>query len=89
MAVFNASKKPGLAQKAALLVTHLGGNVIFTANIERGINTNLVLAKDEVNSVAFRRLSQIFAPQCLKEKCAILDNPDIINSRAECWRRSE
>lgn len=83
IAVFNASKKPKVAQKAATMISHLGGNVIFTANIESQIKTNLVLVKDKVNNATFKRLSQIFAPECIKKKCAILNSPDIINSRAD------
>lgn len=83
VAVFNASKKPGLAQKAAFLITHLGGNVIFTANTDHETKTNLVVAKDGINNLTLKRLSQIFAPVCIKKKCAILSSPDIINSRAD------
>ncbi|MBI2017974.1 LCP family protein [Candidatus Daviesbacteria bacterium] len=83
VAVFNASKKPGIAQKVANLISHLGGNVIFTTNASSEIRTSLVLSNDGTISPTLIRLSQIFAPHCLKVKCAILNDPDIANSRAD------
>lgn len=83
VAVFNASKKPGVAQKASQLITHLGGNVIFAANAGKKIQTSVVISKDLDKAATYKRLSQIFAPPCLRTKCAILDDPEIVNSRAD------
>lgn len=84
VAIFNATGKPGAAQKAGLLISHLGGNVIFTANANTpDLNKSFIFTKEPMESPTYQRLSQIFAPSCLKKKCDILDDLDILNSRAE------
>ncbi len=83
IAVFNASGKPGKAQKVANLISHLGGNVIYTANAEKQIKTSVIVSNNALESLTQKRLSQIFAPECLKIKCVIINDPDIISSRAE------
>lgn len=84
IAIFNATQKSGVAQKASLLISHLGGNVIFTANAGTSdLNKSLIFTKEQSKSQTYQRLGQIFAPSCLRKKCDILNDPDILNSRAE------
>lgn len=82
VAVFNATQKIGVAQKAATLISHLGGNVIFTTNARGDFAQSMVLTKQS-ESLTFKRLAQIFSPVCLREKCDILDDPEIQGSRAD------
>ncbi len=57
IAVLNATGKPQLAQKAARLITNLGGNVIITANASQRLkNTQL----QGLPSATLKRLRQIF-----------------------------
>jgi hypothetical protein len=58
IAVFNATNRPLLAQKAARLITNLGGNVIITSNAEEKIKQTQILGD---KSKTLKRLKQIFA----------------------------
>lgn len=57
VAVFNATNHPGLAQKAARLITNLGGNVIIIANSEKKYARSQVFGQP---SATLTRLTQIF-----------------------------
>ncbi len=70
--VYNATRYPGLALKAARIITNMGGNVIVTANISFQ-KTSMVQAEED--SFTSRKLGQIFAPNCLQSlKCSIIDH---------------
>lgn len=74
IAVFNATNQPLLAQKAARLISNLGGNVIITTNADR------VFAKttlEGVKSATLERLRQIFI---LDDK---ISTKETVTSRAE------
>lgn len=59
IAVFNATNRPQLAQKAARLITNLGGNVIITSNAENKLTKTYISGS---KSLTLKRLEQIFAP---------------------------
>ncbi|MBI2040233.1 LytR C-terminal domain-containing protein [Candidatus Microgenomates bacterium] len=57
VAVFNATDYPQLAQKAARLITNMGGNVIMVTNAPQRLDKTKVVGE---NSVTLKRLVQIF-----------------------------
>lgn len=80
IAVFNATDYPQLAQKAARLITSLGGNVIITANAQRNyLKTQVVGEK----SATLTRLQQIFDLGCrIDPKCDKI-GPGVEEERAQ------
>lgn len=93
IAVFNATEYPQLAQKAARLITNLGGNVIVTANTEKAYAKTQVIGKI---GLTLTRLNQMFDLGCSKDsKCVKICQPntqssvscvkdtDVENSRAQ------
>jgi hypothetical protein len=62
--IFNATDHPGLAEKAARLITNAGGRVVFTTNSADKQKNNLVVGKPSVTTT---RLTQLFAPDCLNQ----------------------
>lgn len=78
--VLNGTSHPGLGEDVARIVTNMGGNVIFTANTETHQDQTIVTASDK--SFTSIRLMEVFAPKCLKDKCAIVD-PKVSFSRAQ------
>lgn len=86
IAIFNATKYPGLASHAARLVTNLGGNVISVSNSTQELTASKVYLQEELSiqqyQHTFNRMSQMFAPSCLKQSC-LIDDPKIVNSRAQ------
>lgn len=85
VAVFNATDTPGLAQKAARVISNLGGNVIIISSLKsKNLQKSLVLVKDNAPSYSSERLKEIFSPECINSyKCDILEDTDITNSRAQ------
>lgn len=76
IAIFNATDHPGLAQKAARIITNIGGDVIITSNSEKLFkNTQIAGPK----SKTLDRLKQIFSLS------GIIDSTDkdLVSSRAE------
>lgn len=65
VAIFNATNKPLLAQKAKRLITNLGGNVISVENAPKNIKNTYVTGQ---NSKTLKRLVQIFSSNC-SDKC--------------------
>ncbi|KKS69011.1 hypothetical protein A3A14_00675 [Candidatus Daviesbacteria bacterium RIFCSPLOWO2_01_FULL_43_38] len=61
--ILNATDHPGLAEKAARVVTNIGGRVILTGNLEERQHNSFVLGKDGYTQT---RLSQVFAPACIQ-----------------------
>ncbi len=72
VAIFNATDHPGLAADAARVITNLGGNVIFTANITTHLQESLMVYKNP--SQTENRLGQIFSPRCLDQSCQVNDS---------------
>ncbi len=79
VAIFNATNHPGISMLASRIITNLGGNVVLTATTDQSQPKSVVLGE---SSLTLRRLTQIFAPWCLKTKCANLD-PKVQSSRAQ------
>lgn len=65
--IFNATDHPGLAEKAARIITNMGGRVVFTSNY-KALDKTLVLGK---KSYTFSRAAKIFAPSCLGSSCKV------------------
>ncbi len=63
IAISNGTSHPLLAQKAARIVTNLGGNVIITSNTDQKFDKTYVTGKD---SKTLARLAQIFNSNCKK-----------------------
>lgn len=82
VAIFNATAHPGLAVDVARIVTNLGSNAIIVSNTENILQKSLVVSDNYRDSLTFKRLSQIFAPDCFKTSCQVND-PKIKNSRAQ------
>lgn len=57
IAIFNATNHPQLAQKAARIITNMGGNVIITANWDQALNKCQIFGEQ---SKTLQRLLQIF-----------------------------
>lgn len=76
IAIFNSTKYPGLAQKAARLISNIGGDVIITANGQEAIKKTQIIGPQ---SKTLERLRQIFNSSDIidpKEK-------DLSSSRAD------
>lgn len=85
IAIFNATNFPGLASHAARMITNLGGNVVSVSNSAQQLADSKVFLKDPSTKQyqhTAARMSQIFAPNCLKASCQV-DDPKIVNSRAQ------
>lgn len=76
IAIFNSTSHPGLAQKAARLITNIGGDVIITSNGQDILKNTQVLGSE---SKTLHRLKQIF------ERGSIIEHKseEIVESRAE------
>lgn len=61
--VFNATDYPGLAEKAAKIITNLGGRVIFTSNAPEVASKSMVLAKKSYTSDYLSEKFRLFCPQ--------------------------
>lgn len=74
VAVFNSTDFPGLAQKAARIISNLGGNVIMSTNGSNNEDKTIVYVKDiEENAATPQVLGQIFASDCSDSlKCDII-----------------
>jgi len=57
IAIFNGTPHPFLAQKAARIITNLGGNVIITSNTQDHVNKTHIFGQ---KSATLKRLIQIF-----------------------------
>lgn len=75
VAIFNSTNHPGLAQKAARLVSNLGGNVIISTNGNSNKDKTVVFVKDieQKDALTPQVLGQIFASDCSDGlKCDII-----------------
>jgi hypothetical protein len=70
--ILNGTSHPGLGQDVARIITNMGGNVIFVNNTESLQSVTVVVSKEKSHTAT--RLMEVFAPSCLKGKCAILDS---------------
>lgn len=72
--VFNSTSHPGLGERAARMITNIGGRVIFITNAKTHFPHSIVITTDtnEQNQFTYTkdRLSQVFAPSCLKSGIA-------------------
>lgn len=86
IAIFNSTSHSGLAQKAARLITNMGGEVIITTNGQNKFKSTKVLGE---KSKTLERLKQIFEKPCQKGKsnriCDKIDPnmEDLVSSRAQ------
>lgn len=99
VAIFNSTDYPGLAQKAARIVSNLGGNVIISTNGSKTESKTVVYIKDVEKDLATPQvLGSVFASDCSDSlKCDIIvcnlseetqnkqcqPDPQIIESRAQ------
>lgn len=83
VAIFNATNTPLLAQKAARMVTNMGGKVIMTKSLDEKRKTSAVLTSEK--SDTYTRLSQLFVLDCSNSpNCdTIINDPKILESRAD------
>lgn len=85
IAILNATNHPGLAQSASRLMTNLGATVVFTGNTESLQSKSAVIetsGEEYKFDITKKRLEEMFAPRCSKEKCTSND-PKSLNSRAQ------
>lgn len=75
IAIFNATSHPQLAQKAARIITNLGGNVIITGNYSRNLKKTVLFGEQ---SKTLKKLLQVFVLDCPNKK-----NCDKIDSEKE------
>lgn len=67
IAIFNATDTPGLAAKAARIITNLGGNVIIQTNSATKLEKTVVVGDD---SFTKKRLGQVFCEKGICDKIA-------------------
>lgn len=86
IAVFNSTEGVGLAQKAARLITNIGGDVIITTNAQDKFKETRVFGEE---SKTLERLKQIFENTCQDRKkspnCDKIDSnlEELVSSRAK------
>lgn len=81
VAIFNATSYPGIGQRAARMVTNMGGNVISVKNSPREVKSSQVWGKD---SYTKKRLSKIFILDCNNNpKCDTIGSSEVKDSRAD------
>ncbi len=76
IAIFNSTDHPQLGQRAAHLITNLGGNVITVLSGQKKFKTTKIVGQ---KSKTIERLSQIFASDATIDP----QDPDLISSRAQ------
>ncbi len=87
VAVYNATKHPGLTQDVARTITNMGGNVVMTDTLDKVLGGSIVTYSKDVlvnvsQKLTLKRLQQIYAPRCLKTNCSS-NNPVLPQSRAQ------
>lgn len=76
IAIFNATEKLALAQKASRIITNMGGNVIITANAPQKQDRSLALGE---KSLTLKRMNQVFNLSGIIEQ----EGENIVSSRAQ------
>ena len=86
VAVFNGTDHPGLTAEAVRLIGNLGARVTIISNSEEkfvksGIYINSEEEGEPKQSQTYKRLAEVFAPDCLKQDCTTADM-EVASSRA-------
>lgn len=86
VAVYNGTDHAGLTAEAVRLIGNLGARVTIISNtdekfVKSGIYINQEEGSDTENSQTYKRLAEIFASSCLKQKCTTSD-AEVVSSRA-------
>lgn len=86
VSIYNGTDHPGLTSEAVRLINNLGARVTITSNasekfVKNGVYVNPEEGSEAEKSQTYKRLAEIFAPVCLKEKCHTSDS-EVLNSRA-------
>lgn len=86
VAIFNGTDHPGLTSEAVRLIGNLGARVtIITNSSEKFVKSGVYLNPEEGNATSesqtYKRLAEVFAARCLKEKCSTSD-AEVATSRA-------
>lgn len=76
VAIFNATEKVALAQKASRIITNMGGNVIITANAPQKQDSSLVWGE---KSATLKRINQVFNLSGIIEQ----EGENVVSSRAQ------
>ncbi|OGE25714.1 hypothetical protein A3C32_01245 [Candidatus Daviesbacteria bacterium RIFCSPHIGHO2_02_FULL_41_14] len=66
VAIYNSTDHPKLAEKAARVVTNMGGRVVLTSVIKPRLEDSVIIGS---SSYSYTRLGKIFAPNCFKKSC--------------------
>lgn len=87
IAVFNGTDHPGLTAEAVRLINNLGPRVTIISNssekfVQNGIYINSNGDDPNKKSRTYKRLAEIFAPNCLKTDCQTNDS-EVATSRAD------
>lgn len=61
--IYNATDFPGLAEKAARILTNMGGKVIFTSNASEKVDKSTILAKNSYTQRYFSKMLNLYCPQ--------------------------
>ena len=84
IAIFNATDRLALAQKASRIITNMGGNVIITSNAPQKQDRSLILGE---KSLTLKRINQVFNLTCKSksQECDKIEQEgeNILSSRAQ------
>lgn len=84
IAIFNATERLALAQKASRIITNMGGNVIITSNAPKKAEGSQVLGE---KSLTLKRINQVFNLTCKvnSKECDKIEQEgeEILSSRAQ------
>ncbi|MBI2593315.1 LytR C-terminal domain-containing protein [Candidatus Daviesbacteria bacterium] len=86
VAVYNGTDHAGLTSEAVRLINNLGARVTIITNtsgkfVKNGVFINQSEGGEAKTSRTYKRLTEIFALNCLKEECKTADS-EVLNSRA-------
>lgn len=84
VAIYNATTRSGMAQDVARVIANLGGNVVTISSVDNLSPTTYITTANlnKQKSISYRRITEVFAPNCLKINCQTND-PKVANSRAQ------
>lgn len=86
VAIYNGTDHPGLTAAASRLVNNLGSRVTIISNssekfVKTGIYINPQEGENTKSKLTYKRLAEVFAPDCLKNGCFTSDQ-EVQSSRA-------